>query len=37
MVFKQKVVKFVTTKHGGGRMQSMMLLKKNDVNWSSGN
>ena len=36
-VVKQRVVKYVTTKLGGGTMQLMMLLKKNDINRISGN
>ena len=34
---KQKVVEYVTMKLGSRTMQLMVLLKKNDVNGSSGN
>ena len=34
---KQREVEYVTTKLGGGTMQLMMLLKRNEKNKSSGN
>ena len=36
-VVKQRLVKYITTKLGGGMMQCMMLLKRNEKNASSAN